>query len=73
MNLEPRQEYGLGSIVKSVKKAVSGAAKGIKSLAKSDLGKAALLYAGTAGLGYLGCRRWTLDQVVFKFGNLCTW
>ncbi len=54
MNLAPRQEYGLGSIVKSVKKAVSGAAKGIKSLAKSDLGKAALLYAGTAGLGSLG-------------------
>jgi hypothetical protein len=49
MNLEPRQEYGLGSIVKSVKKAVSGAAKGIKSLAKSDVGKIGLLLGG----GYL--------------------
>ena len=49
MNLEPRQEYGLGSIVKSVKKAVSGAAKGIKSFAKSDVGKMALLLGG----GYL--------------------
>ena len=49
MNLAPRQEYGLGSIVKSVKKAVSGAAKGIKSLAKSDVGKIGLLLGG----GYL--------------------
>ena len=49
MNLAPRQEYGLGSIVKSVKKAVSGAAKGIKSFAKSDVGKMALLLGG----GYL--------------------
>jgi len=49
MNLESRQEYGLGSIVKSVKKAVSGAAKGIKSLAKSDVGKIGLLLGG----GYL--------------------
>jgi hypothetical protein len=52
MNLAPRQEYGLGSIVKSVKKAVSGAAKGIKSFAKSDLGKAALI--GAAGFGIPG-------------------
>ena len=49
MKLAPRQEYGLGSIVKSVKKAVSGAAKGIKSLAKSDVGKIGLLLGG----GYL--------------------
>ena len=49
MNLAPRQEYGLGSIVKSVKKAVSGAAKGIKSFAKSDVGKIGLLLGG----GYL--------------------
>ena len=40
--LEPRQEYGLGSIVKSI-------SKGVKKFAKSDLGKAALLYVGTAG------------------------
>ena len=46
----PRQMYGLGSFVK---KAVKGVTKGIKSIAKSDLGKAALLYAGTAGLGSL--------------------
>src|SRR5210317_626730 len=46
----PRQMYGPGSFVK---KAVKGVTKGIKNIAKSDLGKAALLYAGTAGLGSL--------------------
>jgi len=50
----PRGEYGLGSIVKSVGKAVKGVAKGIGDIAKSDIGKAALLYAGTAGLSSLG-------------------
>jgi hypothetical protein len=48
---QPRQMYGLGSFVK---KAVKGVTKGIKSIAKSDLGKAAIIgglgmYAG--GLG----------------------
>jgi hypothetical protein len=43
----PRGEYGLGSIVKSVGKAVKGVAKGIGDIAKSDIGKAALLAAGT--------------------------
>ena len=48
---QPRQQYGLGSFVK---KAVKGVTKGIKKIAKSPLGKAALLYAGGAGLGALG-------------------
>jgi hypothetical protein len=39
---QPRQQYGLGSIVKSVKKAVSGVAKGAKGLLKSPLGLAAI-------------------------------
>ena len=43
---EPRQLYGLGSIVKK-------AVRGVKKVAKSPIGKAALLYAGTAGLGAL--------------------
>ena len=43
---EPRQLYGLGSLVKGVKKAVKGVAKGIKSAAKSPIGKAAMLYFG---------------------------
>jgi hypothetical protein len=42
----PRGEYGFGSIVKSVGKAVKGVTKGIGDIAKSDIGKAALLAAG---------------------------
>jgi len=48
MGLEPRQQYGLGSFVKKAVKGVTGA---VKSIAKSDLGKAALLGAGIYGLG----------------------
>jgi len=47
MDDEPRQAYGLGDIVKKATRAV-------KKVAKSPVGKAALLYAGTAGLSYLG-------------------
>ena len=55
---QPRQMYGLGSLVKSVtkgaKKLVSGAVDTVKDVAKSDLGKLALMYGATAGLGSLG-------------------
>ena len=44
---DPRQNYGLGKLVKK-------ALRGVKKIVKSPLGKAALLYAGTAGLGALG-------------------
>ena len=40
----PRQKYGLGKLVKK-------AVRGIKKVAKSPLGKAALLYAGGTMLG----------------------
>ena len=46
MDDEPRQAYGLGSIVKK-------AARAVKKVAKSPIGKAALLYAATGGLGNL--------------------
>ena len=42
-----RQMYGLGKLVKKATRAV-------KKVAKSPIGKAALLYAGGAGLGALG-------------------
>ena len=42
-----RQMYGLGKLVKKVTKTV-------KKIAKSPVGNAALLYAGTAGLGSIG-------------------
>ena len=48
MDLESaRQMYGLGKLVKKVTRTV-------KKIAKSPIGKAALLYAGTAGLGAFG-------------------
>jgi len=43
---QPRQQYGLGSIVKGIKKAVSGVAKGAKNILKSDAGKLGLLALG---------------------------
>ena len=49
----PRQMYGLGSLVKSVTKAAKGVVKGVKDVAKSPIGKAALLYTVTGGLGNL--------------------
>ena len=45
---QPRQMYGLGSLVKKAVKGVTGA---VKNIAKSDLGKSALLAAGAYGLG----------------------
>jgi hypothetical protein len=62
--LEPRQEYGLGSIVKSI-------SKGVKKVVSSDLGKAALLAAGGYYLGggnLFGLQR--AGMTGFKFGNL---
>ena len=46
-----RQAYGWGSKLKDFGKKLIG---GVKDVAKSPIGKAALLYAGTAGLGALG-------------------
>ncbi len=53
-----RVPYGLGSLVKKVfkpiKKVGSKLVKSVKKFAKSDLGKAALMYMATAGLGNIG-------------------
>ena len=66
-----RAQYGLGSIVKGVKKAVKGVSKGIKSVVKSDLGKTALaaaaLYYGGGG-NLFGLQRAGMSG--FKFANL---
>jgi len=55
---EPRQLYGLGSLVKSIAKGVKGAVKGVAKAAKSPLGKAAILGIGAFGLpgGAFGMR-----------------
>jgi len=54
---QPRQMYGLGSLVKSVGKAVKGAVKGVADVAKSPLGLAALGIGLSGGLGPTGFLR----------------
>ena len=58
-----RAQYGLGSLVKSVKKAVKGVARGVKDVVKSPLGLAAIglginqfgiPFTGGKGAGFLG-------------------
>ena len=60
---QPRQMYGLGSLVKSVTKGVKSAVKGVADIAKSPLGLAALglgvskfgiPFTGGVGKGFLG-------------------
>jgi len=51
MNAVPRQGYFLGKIVKGVKKIVDPAIDVVTNVAKSPVGKAALLGAGLYGLG----------------------
>ena len=71
MQLADRDEYFLGGIVKSVKKAVSGAVDTVTDFAKSDIGKMALLAAGGyyAGGGSLfGLQRAGMSG--FSLGNL---
>ena len=52
---EPRQLYGLGSLVRKITRPIKKAVKGIGKIAKSPLGKTALLGAlGAYGLGALG-------------------
>jgi hypothetical protein len=68
MNIQPRQQYGLGSFVKKAVKGVTGA---VKKIAKSDIGKAALLAAGGYYLGggsLLGMQRAGMSG--FSLGNL---
>ena len=50
MNVVPREKALFGGIKKAVKKVT----KGVKKIASSDIGKAALAYGLTAGLGSLG-------------------
>jgi len=44
---DPRQAYGLGGFIKK-------AVRGVKKIAKSPIGKAALMYGLTAGIGSIG-------------------
>jgi len=63
---QPRQLYGLGSLVKSVTKGIKGAVKGVKNFVKSDFGK----IAGLAALGYgLGGAKFLGGDGIFKAGQ----
>ena len=67
----PRQLYGLGSLVKSIGKAVKGAVKGVTKAAKSPLGMAAISLAFPqvrAGLGsfFGGCSFNPLKALITK-------
>jgi hypothetical protein len=70
MSIQPRQQYGLGSFVKSAVKGVTGAvkgvAKGVKDVVKSDVGKAALL----AGGAYFAPTLFGQSAGFGNFGNL---
>ena len=66
MGLETRQQYGLGSIVKSIGKGVKSIGKSVKKFAKSDAGKLALLAAG----GYYAGGGFGRLSGGFQFGNL---
>ena len=49
-----RQQLFLGGVAKGIKKAVKGATRAVKKIAKSPIGKAALLYAGGSYLSGAG-------------------
>ena len=63
---QPRQQYGLGSIVKGIKKAVSGVAKGAKNILKSDAGKLGLLALG--GMSPFGATNTSLFGRIGQMG-----
>ena len=50
-NTTGRRAYGLGSIFKKITRPIKKAVKGVKKIAKSPIGRLALLYAGGAALG----------------------
>jgi hypothetical protein len=54
MDVVPREKAIFGGIKRAAKKVVKKATGAVKDIASSDLGKAALLYGATAGLGALG-------------------
>ena len=71
MDEDVRQQLFLGGVAKGIKKAVKGATRAVKKIAKSKVGKAALLAAGGYYLGggnLFGLQRAGMSG--FSFGNL---
>ena len=54
-----RQKYGIGSLVKSITGGAKKLLKSAKKILKSDLGKMAMLYIGTAGFANIGAQGWS--------------
>ena len=71
---QPRQMYGLGSLVKSVTKGVKSAVKGVADVAKSPLGLAAIAsfvpFGGQTllqrGMGFFGDKGFGLPEILSK-------
>lgn len=70
--IEPRQQYGLGSLVKSITKPIKKAASAIGDFASSDVGKMALLAAGGYYLGGGAFGGLRAGAPGFTFGRLGT-
>ena len=65
-----RRAYGLGSIFKSVGKAVKGVAKAAGKVLKSPIGRAALLYGAGAMAGSYGAGKGFFSKGMFNPGNI---
>ena len=72
MQLEPRQQYGLGSLVKSITKPIKKDVSAVGDFASSDIGKMALLAAGGYYLGGGAFGGLRAGAPGFSFGRLGT-
>ena len=66
MDEDIRQQLFLGGVAKGIKKAVKGATRAVKKIAKSPVGKAALLYAGGSYLSGMGAFGGLKGAGIFK-------
>ena len=66
MDEDIRQQLFLGGVAKGIKKAVKGATRAVKKIAKSPIGKAALLYAGGSYLSGMGAFGGLKGAGIFK-------
>jgi hypothetical protein len=73
MGNDGRRAYGLGSFFKSVTKPFKKAAKTIKKVAKSPIGKLALGYLATAGIGNIGANWGAAKNWGNMFGKDAGW
>ena len=65
---EPRQLYGLGSLVRKITRPIKKAVKGVGKIAKSPIGKLALLAAAGYGLGAVGPGGFSKARMLSRLG-----